>query len=53
MRDAQAYPATLGFEPKALVLQIRQKTAPRSVIGMRNVISALRALPSDLTYPGH
>ena len=51
--DAQAYPALLGFQPETLALQVRQKTAAGLVVGVRNVVSGLRALPSDLTYLGH
>ena len=53
VRHTQANEALLGFEPESLVLQIWQKATTSSVFGVRNVVSALRALPSDLTYLGH
>jgi hypothetical protein len=53
VRYAQAHETLLGFDPESFELQIGQKAPPRSVIGMRHIIAALRALPGDLTNPGH
>ncbi|VUX54893.1 conserved protein of unknown function [uncultured Woeseiaceae bacterium] len=50
---AQPNIAFLGFDPEALELQVRQKAPTRSVVGMGNIIAALRALPCDLADLGH
>jgi len=51
--DAQADVTLLGLDPESLVLQVRQKPAPRFVVGMGNVVAALRALPGNLADLRH
>jgi len=53
MRQAQTDETLLGLYPESFVLQIRQKAPPRSIFGVRNVVTALWAFPSDLAYLGH
>ena len=53
VRNAQAHETLLGFDPEALVLQVRQKATTGPVIGMGNVVAALRPLPSHLANPRH
>jgi len=53
VRNAQANPAILGLEPTTLAVQVWQKPTARLVMGVRNVISALRTLSRDLTDLGH
>jgi hypothetical protein len=51
--DAKAHPAIFGFDPKAAVLQIRQKPALRFVVGMGNLVSDHGAFTRDLTNARH
>jgi hypothetical protein len=39
VRDAQAYETLLGFKPKTLVLQVRQKATSSFIVCVRNVIA--------------
>ncbi len=53
VRNAQPNIALLGFDPESLVLQVRQKAPSSLVMGMGNVVAALRALPGDLADLRH
>ncbi len=53
MGQAQPNKALLGLYPEPLGLQVWQETPTRSVIRMRNVVTALRALPGHHTNSGH
>jgi len=51
--NAQPNVALLGFDPESLELQVRQKAPTSFVVGMGNVVAALRTLPGDLADLGH
>jgi hypothetical protein len=50
---AQPNVALLGFDPETLGLQVRQEPPAGFVMGMGNVIAALRAFPCDLADLRH
>jgi hypothetical protein len=39
MRNTKAYKTLLGFDPKALVLQVRQEAATSFIMCVRNIIA--------------
>ena len=47
------HPAILALDPQAPRLQVRHKAAARLVVRMGNVVSQLRFLTRNLTYPWH
>jgi hypothetical protein len=51
--DFQLHEATLAFQPKPMLLNVRQKSTPCFVVRVRDVVSALWALPGYLTHSGH
>ena len=51
--QTQANPAVLAFHPEAVGVQIGQKAAPGSVIGVGHIVPGYGALACDLTYSGH
>ena len=53
VRHAQTHETLLGFDPKTLVLQVRQKASSRLVVRMGNVIASHRTLSSHLANLGH
>jgi hypothetical protein len=53
VRNTQPYETILGFEPKALALEVRQKATTRFIVCVRNVIARLRPFPRHLAYSGH
>jgi hypothetical protein len=52
-RQAQLYPAILGFDPEFVRVQVGQKAATRTVVSVRHVVSANRFFTCYLAYPGH
>jgi hypothetical protein len=52
-RQAQLYPAILGFDPEFVRLQVGQKATTRTVVSVRHVVSANRCFTCYLAYPGH
>ena len=50
---AQADPAVLALDPEAAALQVRQETALRLVVRVRDVVADHRRLTGDLTDSGH
>ena len=53
MGYAKPHIALLGLKPESFVLQIRQESTACSVIGVGDVVAALRPLPSHLANLGH
>jgi len=51
--DAQTDESLLGFDPKPLALQIRQKATTSFIMSVRNIIAGLRPFPRHLAYLGH
>jgi hypothetical protein len=51
--NAQPHVTFLGFDPESLGLKVRQKTPTSLVMGMGNIVAALRALPGDLADLRH
>ena len=51
--NTQTHETLFGLNPKALALQVRQKATTGSVFSVRNVVAALRPLPSHLANLGH
>jgi hypothetical protein len=51
-RQAQLYPASLGFDPEFVRLQVGQKATTRTVVSVRHVVSANRFFTCYLAYPG-
>jgi hypothetical protein len=52
-RQAQLYPAILGFDPEFVRVQVGQKATARTVVSVRHVVSAHRFFTCYLAYPGH
>ena len=52
-RHAQLYKTPFTFDPKAMLVQIRQKPAAGLVIGMGYIVSGSRAFTRYLTHSGH
>jgi len=52
-RQAQLYPAILGFDPEFVRVQVGQKATTRTIVSVRHVVSAHRFLTCYLAYPGH
>src|SRR4029079_2040255 len=53
VRDAQAHPAVLAFDPEPAVLQVGQEAALRFVVGVGHVVPDHRALARNLTDACH
>src|SRR5688572_5493193 len=53
VRDAQAHPALLGFDPEAAVLEVRQEASLGLVVGVGHVVPGLGLLAGDLADSRH
>jgi hypothetical protein len=51
--NTQAHPMVFAFNPETTILQIREKTALRSIVGMGNVVPYHRALARYLADSRH
>src|SRR4051794_27204083 len=51
--QTQGDPALLALDPQTPIMQVRQETSMRLVVGVGNVVSVKNALAGDLTDPGH
>ena len=48
--DFELHETLFAFQPKPMLLNVRQEPAPGFVVGVRYIVSALGPLPRHLTY---